>query len=135
MSVRTLCNKVASIYTTSTYKNEFGVYTNELTLKYDLMPCRVSPIKNSKTISNGKEREKPSDYRIYIPYKLDIKESDFIIIENKYYDVLYNNRGYNLSHIQVDVKLIDFSEDKRIFYVNENGYYYVNEGNNRYIFE
>lgn len=103
MSVLSLCDKISNIYASVPVNNNIGGYTIQTGIKYRNKRCRITQINSQETIANGLEKELPSDYRIYYPSQLDIKETDYIVINNVRYDVLYVDKCYKY-HMQIEVK-------------------------------
>jgi hypothetical protein len=112
-----------------------GTYLSNISKKYENIPCRIRPIKNSETISDGKEKEKPSNYRIYIADQINILPTDLILIGSKFYDVLYNNKCYG-HHLQVDTKWIEISESSFNGFITEDSkFLFISEGGSIFIME
>lgn len=120
MSIKQLSNELMDIYSTTYSKDEYGVAYPIITLIYPQVECRIVANQNDETISNGKEKINPSNYRIYTQERLDITEDNFIIIDTTRYDILYVNKLYKESdHYQIDVKLYSDSVVSDFYFVWE----------------
>lgn len=108
MSVSGLATTLVNVYSVSTSKDSYGANYESYSLKYKAIPARFRYLKGRETFINGKEMTN-SNYRIYIPYQLDIICSDLIIDihRNRKYDILYVNKLSRKSHMQVDTNWVD----------------------------
>ena len=98
----TVCNIYGVINTLDIYASDVPNYY----LKYANVPIRTRYLNGRESIISGKEQNLPI-YRIYIPYQLNIDESDIIVDQQREvkYDILNVNLLNERAHIQLDVKL------------------------------
>lgn len=122
MSLINLLDKTCDIYYADDFTSATATAYLKTVKKYSAIKCRLVQKSKKEDITNGKENLFQSFYRLYIAdTSLNIKETDFIIIENKVYDVLYVNRLYKVSqHLQIDLKIYENQEiDEETYFINE----------------
>lgn len=122
---------ICQIYGYHYIKNSYGSYNDIVYQKYNNVKCRIRPLSIYESIKNGKEKEFPSEYRIYfIDRKLVFSEKDIIVLNGINYDIQYINRLYrSTDHIQIDVKLSTLSIDSYLMWDAVQDNYYITENN------
>lgn len=114
MSVLTLCDKTANIYSTTTTTDIHGTILPVNTLKYTNEACKLYEKKARESIAGGREGVTSTlFYRFYFTKReLDITETDFIVCDESRYDIVYVNKLYKKWHqIQIDAT---YSADQSI---------------------
>jgi ribosome-associated protein YbcJ (S4-like RNA binding protein) len=110
MSVETLCDKTCDICESAVVNNAIGSYKIVIAKKYPLEKCRITKVKVDEDIANRKEKEIPSQYKIYFPKQLNILNTDYITLDNIRYDILHVNKCYK-HHMQI---LVQRNNDQNI---------------------
>lgn len=109
MSIKGMANTYVNIYRVVNSKDIYAAHKESHYLIYANVPVRIRMLKkNFETFIDGKEMS-PSQYRLYIPYQLDIRTTDLIIdtVRNRKYDVKYNYKLDKKRHMQVDALRCD----------------------------
>ena len=108
MSVQGLAQTLVNIYGVSTSEDTYAANQETYTLKYRWVPARLRYLKGREKVQNGKIQNS-ANYRIYLPFQLDVLESDLVIDinKNRKFDILYVNKLDRKHHLQLDTKRVD----------------------------
>jgi hypothetical protein len=110
LSLPELLYQNASVYKLLSIADDYGTYVNTSTEILPNVICRKNLKNVTKRLANGKIKQIPNTYKVFLNELLTISEKDLLYLDGVYYDILhiypvFDSNLYN--HTEIIVKLIE----------------------------